>query len=311
MNKIKFKFISFCKKKKSSFDGGSRKYKKIKKPLFSIITVNLNDDLESTILSVKFQKYRKLIEHIIVDGKSRNNYLKLLNYYNKDIDYWISEKDRGIWNASNKGIILAKGKYIGLLDSGDILNKSASEILKKLYSKNKKADCIIGSVLRSRLLSGFYPQKINTHLNIIPSNSGGFFINRKLQKKIGLFDERYKSQADYDMIHKMIKIKKLKYSCSKKSEILSKKNPEGFSSSYGFFNILKEEIKIRVNNGQNLFFVYGLALIKFMNKIRTSLIKFDGNKFIKYKYNNLEKKKIKQLNKFYEYIQSKKKFKEI
>ncbi len=311
MRKIGFKFIKFCKKQKGSIDGGLRKQSKIKNPLFSIITVNLNDDLESTILSIKFQKYRNLIEHIIIDGGSRKNYLKLLKYYNKDVDYWISEKDNGIWNASNKGIILAKGKYVGLLDSGDILNKSASEILKKLYCRNKEADCIIGSVMRSRLLSGFYPQKINTHLNIIPSNSGGFFINRNMQKKVGLFDEKYKSQADYDMVYKMIKIKKLKYTCSEKFEILSKKDPEGFSSNYGFFNILIEEVKIRVNNGQNLFFVCCLALIKLINKFRTSLIKFDGNKFIKYKYTNLEKKKIKQLNQFYEYIQSKKKFKEI
>ena len=129
MRKIDFKFIEFCKKQKGSIDGGLRKKNKIKNPLFSIITVNLNDDLESTILSIKFQKYRNLIEHIVIDGGSRKNYLKLLKYYNKDIDYWISEKDNGIWDASNKGVTLAKGKFIGLLDSGDILSQNASEIL--------------------------------------------------------------------------------------------------------------------------------------------------------------------------------------
>ena len=71
MRKIDFKFIEFCKKQKGSIDGGLRKKSKIKNPLFSIITVNLNDDLESTILSIKFQKYRNLIEHIIIDGGSR------------------------------------------------------------------------------------------------------------------------------------------------------------------------------------------------------------------------------------------------
>ena len=106
MRKINFNFIELCKKRKGLIDGGLRKKNKFKIPLFSIITVNLNDDLESTILSVKFQKYRNLIEHIIIDGGSRNVYLKLLNHYSKDIDYWISEKDRGIWDASNKGITL-------------------------------------------------------------------------------------------------------------------------------------------------------------------------------------------------------------
>ena len=125
---------------------------KKEKSIFSIITVNLNDDLESTILSVKFQKNRHLIEHIIIDGGSRNGYLKLLRYYNKDIDYWISEKDKGM-DASNKGIKLAREKFIGLLDSGDILSMDASEILKKMF-KSKPTDCLIGRSLE-QLLSGF------------------------------------------------------------------------------------------------------------------------------------------------------------
>ena len=311
MRKINFNFIEFCKKRKGLIDGGLRKKSKIKSPLFSIITVNLNDDLESTILSVKFQKYRNLIEHIIIDGGSRNDYLKLLNYYNKDIDYWISEKDKGIWNASNKGVTLAKGKFIGLLDAGDILSKDASEILKRMFKSNPNADCIIGSVMRARLLSGFYPQKISTHLNVIPSNSGGFFLNKNMQKKLGLFDERYKCSADYDLVYKLIKSKKVKFTCSKKHEILSKKNPEGFSSKYGFFNNLLEEIKIRNNNGENFIYTSFLAIAKIINKLLSIIKNFDGNKFVKYKYIQLEENQINNLNKFYEYIQSKKKFKKI
>ena len=311
MKIINFKFINRVKNR-DCIDGGLRLLKKKKRnPIFSIITVNLNDDLESTILSVKNQKYRNIFEHIIVDGGSRKGYLKLLKNYNKNIDYWIYEKDNGIWDASNKGILLSTGQFIGILDSGDILSKDASEILKKLYLSNKNVDCIIGSVLRSRLLSGFYPNKIKTHLNIIPSNSGGFYINRSMQKKVGLFDKAYKCHADYDMVYKMLKLKKLKYSCSEKYEILSKKSPEGFSSNYGFLNLLNEEIKIRIKNKENLIYVYILALLKIINKIKSIIIKFDGNKFIKYKYNFLEKKKIKELNKFYEHIQKKKKFKQI
>ena len=310
MHKINFNFINTFKKK-NLIDGGLRKKRIKKNPIFSIITVNLNDDLESTILSIKFQKYRNLVEHIIIDGGSRKNYLKLLKHYNKDIDYWISEKDEGIWNASNKGLSLARGKYIGLLDSGDILSNDASVILNNLNKKSPKLDCIIGSVMRDRLLSGFYPKKISTHLNIIPSNSGGFFLNRKLQKKIGLFDEKYKCSADYDLIFKLLKFKKLKYICSEKFEILAKKSPDGFSANYGFLNHLIEEFRIRVNNGQNLIFTFCLVVVKALNKLISAIKKFDGNKFVKYKYSQLEKNKIKDLIKFYEYIQGKKKFKKI
>ena len=267
--------------------------------------------MESTILSIKFQKYRNLIEHIIIDGGSRKNYLKLLKYYNKDIDYWISEKDNGIWDASNKGVTLAKGKFIGLLDSGDILSQNASEILKKLFKLKPNADCVIGSVMRSRLLSGFYPHKISTHLNVIPSNSGGFFLNKNMQKKLGLFDERYKCSADYDLVYKMIKSKKVKFICSEKHEILSKKIPEGFSTKYGFFNNLLEEVKIRNSNGENFIYTSFLAIAKTINKLLSIIRNFDGNKFVKYKYLEIEKNQINNLNKFYEYIQKKKKFKKI
>ena len=77
-----------------------------------------------------------------------------------------------------------------------------------MFKSKPNADCLIGSVLRARLLSGFYPHKISTHLNVFPSNSGGF-LSRGIQKKLGLFDERYKCSADYDLVYKMIKLKKL------------------------------------------------------------------------------------------------------
>ena len=64
MQKIKFNYIHSYSKKKGILTGGIRE-KKNKRPLFSIISVNLNDDLESTILSIKYQKYRNLIEHIM------------------------------------------------------------------------------------------------------------------------------------------------------------------------------------------------------------------------------------------------------
>ena len=97
----------------------------------------------------------------------------------------------------------------------------------------------------------------------------------------------------------------------KKHEILSKKNPEGFSSKYGFFNNLSEEIQIRNNNGENLIYILFLAFAKIISKFLSIIKNFDGNKFVKYKYNDLHKSKINNLNTFYEYIQKKKKFKRI
>ena len=72
----------------------------------------------------------------------------------------------------------------------------------------------------------------------------------------------------------------------------TKKNPEGFSSKYGFFNNLLEEIKIRNNNGENFIYTSFLAIVKIINKLLSIIKNFDGNKFVKYKYIELQKKQI-------------------
>ena len=79
------------------------------KPLITIITVILNKDkdLEKTIKSVLLQKYEN-IEYIIIDGGSNGSVLSKIKKYENYIDYWISQKDKGIFDAFNKGIRLAK-----------------------------------------------------------------------------------------------------------------------------------------------------------------------------------------------------------
>lgn len=78
-----------------------------------------------------------------------------------------------------------------------------------------------------------------------------------------------------------------------------------------FFNNLLEEFKIRNSNGENLIYTSLLAIAKTINKLLSIIRNFDGNKFIKYKYSEIEKNQINNLNKFYEHIQKKKKFKKI
>ena len=81
-------------------------------PKLSIITINLNnaDGLEKTILSVKSQTWKDL-EHIVIDGGSRDNSKGIIEKYRNGISYTVSEKDNGIYDAQNKGIQNAKGEY--------------------------------------------------------------------------------------------------------------------------------------------------------------------------------------------------------
>lgn len=87
---------------------------------YSIITVNYNNvaDLERTICSVRNQSCKDY-EYIVIDGGSTDDSVELIRRYEPDINYWVSERDRGIYDAMNKGIAMAKGDYCLFLNAGD------------------------------------------------------------------------------------------------------------------------------------------------------------------------------------------------
>ena len=91
----------------------------------SIITVcfNSQETIKDTIESVINQSYSN-IEYLIIDGKSSDNTLEIINQYKKHVNFFISEKDQGIYDAINKGILNATGDIIGLLHADDIFDNN-------------------------------------------------------------------------------------------------------------------------------------------------------------------------------------------
>ena len=266
--------------KQKKISGGLRKkgcLKKNKKnlPLVSIITVVLNNKkfLQQSINSVFNQSYKNY-EHIIIDGKSTDGTAKILKKNNSKIDYWVSKKDRGIYDAMNNGMKLSRGSLIVILNSDDIFYKHALKIATNYFNRYKNIDFLFGSVMKYKLLYGYKPWKIHWSFGFYTTHSIGFFIRKKAQKKVGYYNTKYKYSADYDFFYRMIVKYKLKGMATKKNEIFGKFRRGGISSKISFIDYLNEITRIRLDNGQNILLVSTIFLLKYARYLINKIILF-------------------------------------
>ncbi len=244
-----------------------QKKDKKKQPLISVIMPNYKSkNLEKSIKSVLNQSYKN-VELILIDGDSGKKTIQILKKYNNKIDFWLSEKDKGMWDAWNKGFKLANGRFIGIVDSSNKLYPNAMKILSKYILKDKNLDFVCGTVKKDgRLYGGFDPEKIMMKFNIIPSSVVGFFIRRSSLRKVGYLNIKYKIQADYDLLYRMIVKHNLRGINSTGKEVFGDLGKSGFSKKHNFWKALFNEIIIRNDNGQNkivlLYLFFGRSLRK-------------------------------------------------
>ena len=252
-------------------EGGLRtknilKNSKKDKPLITIITAVLNNKkyLEECLLSLHKQRYDNY-EHIIIDGGSNDGTLDIIKKYEDKVDYWCSSKDKGIYDAFNNGMKLARGEYIGFLNSDDTYENNALEYLIKYVKKYPEKDFIFGAVNKHwGTLYGYKPRKIYWSWGFYSSHSTGFFIKRKSAKKVGLYNLKYKYSSDYDYFFRMIVKKKLNGVGTNKNEVFGTFRRGGFSSKIKFYDHFTEEIKIRLDNGQNRILVLMIFIYKYI-----------------------------------------------
>jgi len=244
----------------------------IKKNKISIITVTKNSEkfLEKNILSVFNQTYRNY-EHIIIDGLSTDKTVKIIKKHKKKISYWKSEKDKSLYDAINKGIKKSKGDIIGILNSDDIYYKKTLEIVNRYFNKKKNLDFLFGSVYKHKLLSGYNPKKIKWSFGFYSTHSVGFFIKKSAHLKVGNYNLKYRNSSDYDYFYRMIIKKKLNGLATKKNEIFGYFRPGGIGSKLRYRDFLWESTRIRIDNGQNIIFVYLLYMARLLKNIRIFL----------------------------------------
>lgn len=177
------------------------------KPLISVITVayNAENTIEQTILSVINQTYDK-IEYIIVDGGSTDGTIDIIKKYVDKITYWISESDKGIYDAMNKGIKIASGEWICFMNCGDTF--FCYTTIEDIFQRaDIKSDIIYGNT-RLHLSIGEYIQKgeIATDNKYMPFVHQSSFSRTSLMKKYG-FDTKYKICADRNFFYTAYKNK--------------------------------------------------------------------------------------------------------
>lgn len=119
----------------------------MEQPLVTVITVcyNAREMLLRTMNSVWAQTY-KHVEYVIVDGASTDGTLELLEEYGGQIDHWVSESDKGIYDAMNKGVSMAKGKWVIFMNAGDCF--ADNHVLENVFSVPRQADVIYGDVVK-------------------------------------------------------------------------------------------------------------------------------------------------------------------
>lgn len=171
----------------------------------SIITVCYNSaaTIEKTIQSVLGQTYSD-IEYIIIDGKSTDSTLKIIEKYKDAFAgklHVISEQDHGIYDAMNKGICMAQGELIGIINSDDWYEPTAVEdSVNSIIELNKKEVITYGFVrywMEKEESIHFYRHEfINNRMISHPT----CFVSKTVYEKIGMFDLAYKFAADYDFM---------------------------------------------------------------------------------------------------------------
>lgn len=253
------------------------------KPKISIITITYNSDktLEETINSVVSQDYENL-EYIIIDGASKDRTLDIVEKYREKIAVIVSEPDKGISDAFNKGIKLATGEIIGIINSDDLLLPGALRYISEFYDPS--VDVYRGELLINNLKTGFQyssgkptlycPVYSYLKLNVCHPST---FITQRAYKKVGGYKVDVKYIMDIDMLFRLTK-----NGCSFVyiPHHLAVFNLGGTTSDVFYKKVRERYVVIRDNDGSKVFAFYVALRCMIKDMIKLTIEKMFGDNII-------------------------------
>jgi len=243
-----------------------------KPPFITILTVALNSGatIKKTLESVRNQTFQDF-EHVVIDGGSRDETLEIIKEYENTYNLtWISESDKGISDALNKGLRLAGGRYIIVIQADDQLLHP--EILNNVFSQleSERFDIldfpvIVDLPVKGKVLSKPIQSLWWNHFKFVFRHQG-CFVHKRVFDQIGMFRNRFKICLDYDFFYRA-----LARNCSVKFDQtpVALMGGEGVGSNPEFiFKRLKEDRLVQILNEKNIFwrllqFVFHMLYLPF------------------------------------------------
>ncbi len=166
----------------------------------SVITINFNNvvGLKTTFESVINQNFTEF-EYLLIDGDSTDGSKEFLEENSEKIDFWVSEKDQGVYDAMNKGILNSNGDFLIFLNSGDFF--SGTDSISKMIVNSQGEDLVYGNILVQESGKSWikkYPNRLNFRYFYFESlPHPACLISRRLFEQHGLYDTTLKIASDW------------------------------------------------------------------------------------------------------------------
>ena len=253
-------------------------------PSFSIITVVYNnaETIADTLDSVKSQDYPN-VEHIVIDGNSTDGTSEIVQKHRSGLSHYVREADRGMYDAMNKGIQLASGDFVGILNADDVYENNQTLQLIGTTLQSNPTDSLFGDVQfvapnDPRRIVRYYSSKYfrpsRFAMGLMPAHPT-FYAKRSVYQKLGLYRTDFKIAADYELLVRYLLVNGISYQYLPKP-LVRMRTGGASNASWGTYWTLNTEVvrACRVNGVRTslprILSKYGIKLLEFLPSLGRS-----------------------------------------